>query len=38
MFYSTEELSGMLRELGYSNITSNSVLGGIVAFHKACKT
>jgi demethylmenaquinone methyltransferase/2-methoxy-6-polyprenyl-1,4-benzoquinol methylase len=38
MFYSTEELSDMLSELGYSNIISNSVLGGTVAFHKACKT
>ena len=37
MFYSTEELSGVLSELGYGNIIGNSVLGGTVAFHKACK-
>jgi len=38
MFYSTEELSHVLSELGYSNIVGNSVLGGTVAFHKARKT
>jgi len=38
MFYSTEELSNVLSELGYSNIIGNSVLGGTVAFHKARKT
>jgi len=37
MFYSTEELSNMLSELGFCNITGNSVLGGAVAFHKARK-
>ena len=37
MFYSTEELSHMLSELGYSNVIGNSVLGGTVAFHKARK-
>ncbi|MBI5048080.1 MAG: class I SAM-dependent methyltransferase [Deltaproteobacteria bacterium] len=38
MFYSTEELSHVLLELGYSNIIGRSILGGTVAFHKACKT
>ena len=37
MFYSTEEISNMLSELGYSNVIGNSVLGGTVAFHKARK-
>jgi len=37
MFYSTEELTNMLGELGYTNIIGNSVLGGTVAFHKAGK-
>ncbi|MEE8428368.1 MAG: class I SAM-dependent methyltransferase [Gammaproteobacteria bacterium] len=37
MFYSTEELSGVLSELGYTNIRGDSLLGGTVAFHKACK-
>ena len=37
LFYSTEELSGLLSELGYSNIVGKSVLGGAVAFHRACK-
>jgi demethylmenaquinone methyltransferase/2-methoxy-6-polyprenyl-1,4-benzoquinol methylase len=37
MFYSAEELSNMLSELGYSNIMCSSVLGGTVAFHKAYK-
>ena len=37
MFYSTDELSCLLSELGYSDIIGQSVLGGTVAFHKACK-
>jgi demethylmenaquinone methyltransferase/2-methoxy-6-polyprenyl-1,4-benzoquinol methylase len=37
MFYSTEELSHVLSELGYSNIIGRSILGGTVAFHKARK-
>jgi len=37
MFYSTQELSDILSELGYSNVVGNSMLGGTVAFHKACK-
>ena len=37
MFYSTDELSRILSELGYSNIVGKSVLGGAVAFHHACK-
>ncbi len=37
MFYSTDELSNLLTELGFADVTGNSVLGGTVAFHKACK-
>jgi demethylmenaquinone methyltransferase/2-methoxy-6-polyprenyl-1,4-benzoquinol methylase len=37
MFYSTEELSHLLKELGFSDVVGNSALGGTVAFHKACK-
>jgi demethylmenaquinone methyltransferase/2-methoxy-6-polyprenyl-1,4-benzoquinol methylase len=37
MFYSTEELSGLFKELGYSNVTGDSVLAGMVAIHKASK-
>ncbi len=37
MFYSTEELSNLLAELGYSEIRGDPVLGGAVAFHKARK-
>lgn len=37
MFYSTDELSRLLSELGYSNIVGKSVMGGAVAFHRASK-
>jgi len=37
MFYSTEELSLLMQELGYSNIVGKSVMGGAVAYHRACK-
>ena len=37
LFYSTDELSHLLSELGYSNIVGKSVMGGAVAFHRACK-
>lgn len=37
MFYSTEELSHLLTELGYSDVVGKSVLFGTVAFHKARK-
>ena len=37
LFYSTDELSRLLSELGYSNIVGRSVMGGAVAFHRACK-
>jgi demethylmenaquinone methyltransferase/2-methoxy-6-polyprenyl-1,4-benzoquinol methylase len=37
LFYSTDELSKLLRELGYDNVAGQSVLGGTVGFHKARK-
>ena len=37
MFYSTEELSHLLAELGFSDIRGTPVLGGAVGFHKARK-
>ncbi|MES9904666.1 MAG: class I SAM-dependent methyltransferase [Sedimenticola sp.] len=37
LFYSTEELSRLLSELGFTNVKGKSMLGGTVAFHKACK-
>jgi demethylmenaquinone methyltransferase/2-methoxy-6-polyprenyl-1,4-benzoquinol methylase len=38
LFYSTEELSLLLSELGFSNVVGQSILGGTVAMHKASKT
>ncbi|MFK5893206.1 MAG: class I SAM-dependent methyltransferase, partial [Pseudomonadota bacterium] len=35
LFYSTEELSLLLSELGFSNVAGRSLLGGTVAIHKA---
>lgn len=37
MFYSADELSYMLRESGFKDVVSKSVLGGIVGFHEARK-
>lgn len=37
LFYSTEELSTLLSELGFSRIMGHSVLGGTVGIHKARK-
>jgi demethylmenaquinone methyltransferase / 2-methoxy-6-polyprenyl-1,4-benzoquinol methylase len=37
MFYSTEELSLLLADLGYTDIKGTAVLGGTVGFHKARK-
>jgi len=36
-FYSAEEFSVMLRESGFDDVSSKSVLGGTVGFHKARK-
>lgn len=37
LFYSVEELSQLLTELGYSQVYGRSILAGTVGFHKACK-
>ena len=37
LFYSVEELSHLLTELGYSDVRGRSVLAGTVGYHKACK-
>ncbi len=37
LFYSVEELSRLLTELGYSDVYGRSVLAGTVGFHKARK-
>ncbi|MEW6332470.1 MAG: class I SAM-dependent methyltransferase [Pseudomonadota bacterium] len=37
LFYSTEELSAVLSELGFTHISGRSVLGGTVGIHKARK-
>jgi demethylmenaquinone methyltransferase/2-methoxy-6-polyprenyl-1,4-benzoquinol methylase len=36
-FYSSEELSALLSTVGYSDIRSRNIFGGMIAFHKACK-
>jgi demethylmenaquinone methyltransferase/2-methoxy-6-polyprenyl-1,4-benzoquinol methylase len=38
LFYSVEELSRLLAELGYSDVCGRSVLAGAVGFHKATKS
>jgi demethylmenaquinone methyltransferase / 2-methoxy-6-polyprenyl-1,4-benzoquinol methylase len=37
MFYSAEEMSGLLKQLGFREITSKTLLGGLLGFHKAVK-
>jgi demethylmenaquinone methyltransferase/2-methoxy-6-polyprenyl-1,4-benzoquinol methylase len=37
LFYSADELSRLLAELGFSDVTGRPLLGGTVAIHKACK-
>lgn len=37
LFYSTDELSHLLSELGFSDIVGKSVMGGAVGYHRACK-
>ncbi len=37
MFYSSAELTGLLGNIGFSEITSRNAVGGIVACHKAVK-
>ena len=37
MFYSANELSQLLRHLGYQEVSNKTLLGGMVGFHKAVK-
>lgn len=37
MFYSADELSGVLQELGFRDVTSKTLLGGMIGFHRAVK-
>ena len=37
MFYSAGELSEMLEQLGYQDVTCKTILGGTVGFHKSMK-
>jgi demethylmenaquinone methyltransferase/2-methoxy-6-polyprenyl-1,4-benzoquinol methylase len=37
LFYSAEELSQLLRHMGYENVSSKTLLGGMIGFHKAMK-
>ncbi len=37
MFYSVEELSDLLRQLGFHDVSSKTLLGGLLGYHKAVK-
>ena len=37
MFYSAEELSGMLRDVGYDDVRAKTILAGMIGFHRATK-
>jgi demethylmenaquinone methyltransferase/2-methoxy-6-polyprenyl-1,4-benzoquinol methylase len=37
MFYSAEELSTVLQELGYRNVREKTILAGMLAFHRSAK-
>jgi demethylmenaquinone methyltransferase / 2-methoxy-6-polyprenyl-1,4-benzoquinol methylase len=37
MFYSANELSGVLRELGFRDVSSKTLLAGMIGFHRAVK-
>ncbi|MDD5176014.1 MAG: class I SAM-dependent methyltransferase [Sterolibacterium sp.] len=37
MFYSAEELSQVLRELSFRNVSAKSILAGMIGFHRAVK-
>ena len=35
MFYSADELSDLLRQLGFEEVSNKTLMGGILGFHKA---
>jgi demethylmenaquinone methyltransferase/2-methoxy-6-polyprenyl-1,4-benzoquinol methylase len=37
MFYSAEELSDLLEDVGFQSVTSKTVFGGMLGFHRAVK-
>ncbi|MDH5412054.1 MAG: class I SAM-dependent methyltransferase, partial [Alphaproteobacteria bacterium] len=37
LFYSSAELTELLRQIGFSDVTSNNAPGGIMAWHRAIK-
>jgi len=37
MFYSADELSLLLRELGFQRVGSRTVLAGMIGFHRATR-
>ncbi len=37
MFYSADEFSQLLEQLGYQNVSQKTLLGGMIGFHKAMK-
>lgn len=37
LFYSAEEFSQMLRHMGFENVSSKTLLSGMIGFHKAMK-
>ena len=37
MFYSVDELSDLLRQLDFHDVTSKTLMGGLLGFHKAVK-
>ncbi len=37
MFYSADELSGMLQDIGYHDVRARTILAGMIGFHRASK-
>jgi demethylmenaquinone methyltransferase/2-methoxy-6-polyprenyl-1,4-benzoquinol methylase len=37
MFYSADELSGMLQDIGYRDVAAKILLAGMIGFHRATK-
>jgi demethylmenaquinone methyltransferase/2-methoxy-6-polyprenyl-1,4-benzoquinol methylase len=37
LFYSAEEFSQMLRQMGFEKISSKTLLSGMIGFHRAMK-
>jgi len=37
MFYSSEEMSGLLRELKFCNVSAKNIMAGMIGFHRAVK-